>query len=85
MASDIANTLKNGSCNNGGTPLLSLPPGTVKAAANTTVAISVATNVHDLAVSFIQASPFFIRSSCSILNMCRGVSPFVFFIHLYEG
>lgn len=40
-----------------------LPPGTVKAAAKTTVAIRVATSMHEFAVFIIHFSAFFRRSS----------------------
>lgn len=83
MPSDMANTLKNGSFNKSGTPtLLSTPPGTVKAAVNTTVAISVATTKHELEVLFIHFSPSFIRPLCVSLNMSCGVLPSLFFITL---
>ena len=74
MPSDMANTLKNGSSNRTGTPtLVSTPPGTVKAAVNTTVAMSVATTRHELEVLFIHFSPSFIRPLCVSLNMSWGV------------
>ena len=51
---DMTNTMKDGLCKKMGVPLVeSLPPGTVKAAAKTTVIISAAITVQDEAVSFI--------------------------------
>nr|GMC75324.1 hypothetical protein CTI12_AA390800 [Ipomoea batatas] len=53
------------------TPVL-LPPGTVIAAANTTVTIRAAAIEHEVAASFIHFSPIF-KSLCSSLNTIFGV------------
>ena len=53
MASDIANNRNEGLFERSGLPDVgSIPPGTVKVAVNMIVAISAATMVHALAVSF---------------------------------
>ena len=65
--------------------LLSLPPGTVKIAANITVVISVARSMHDEAVFFIHFSPSLTRPLCSSVNIIRGVLPFLSLISLNEG
>lgn len=74
--SDTINTMNVLSNKYIGNPLSWLfPPGTVIEAANTTVAIRVATNIQEFDVSFIQ---FFASSSkglCSSLNNCQGVLP----------
>lgn len=68
-----------------GKPFASLfPPGTVKAAAKTTVAISVATSIHDVAVSFIHFSPSLRKLSCSFVNRSCAISPSLFFVLMYE-
>ena len=71
---------------NGETPvLLSCPPGGVKIAVKTTVAMSVATSMHEDAVLFIHFSPTFNNSLCSSVNRSLGVFPSEFFILVYEG
>lgn len=73
-ALDIANTLNAASFNRIGDPSLSsLPPGKVKAAVKTTVAMSVATSVHDSAVFFIHSSPSNLKFLCSSVNKAWGV------------
>nr|GLL45493.1 hypothetical protein CTI12_AA390800 [Ipomoea trifida] len=54
------------------TPSL-LPPGTVIAAANTTVTMSAAIIEHAVAVSFIHFSPSFFKSLCSSVNTIFAV------------
>ena len=80
-ASDTAKTINDLCCMNIGLPvLLLLPPGTVNAAANMTVAIRVATTMHEDAVSFIHFSPSRKSPLCSSENSIRGVNPCEFFI-----
>lgn len=56
-----------------GNPFLALfPPGTVMAEANTTVAMSTAATVHDVAVSFNHCSPSEIKSLCSSVKIIAG-------------
>nr|GLL45497.1 hypothetical protein CTI12_AA390800 [Ipomoea trifida] len=50
-----------------------LPPGTVMAAANTTVTMRAAAIVHEFAVSFIHFSPPSFNSLCSSVNTILGV------------
>ena len=71
---------------NKGTPVSLLgPPGRVKIAANTTVATSVATSMHEVAVLFIHFSPSFNKSLCFSVNRSLGVWLSKFFILIYEG
>lgn len=85
-ASATAKTMKDVEFKNIGVPLvLSLPPGTVKIAANITVVISVATSMHDEAVFFIHFSPSLTSPLCSSVNIIRGVLPFLSLISLKEG
>ncbi|KAF7850809.1 hypothetical protein BT93_L4969 [Corymbia citriodora subsp. variegata] len=75
-ASEIAKIMRESCPNNNGTPvLLSLPPGTVKAAANNTVAIRVEMSIHEFAVSFTHSSPFSINSLCSFTNAIQYDTP----------
>lgn len=68
-----------------GKPIVSsLPPGTVKAAAKTTVAISVATSIHDDAVSFIHLSPSMRKLLCSLVNRSCATSPSMFLALMYD-
>ena len=55
--------------------MLLLAPGTVRAAAKTTVEMRVATSIHELAVSFIASSPTLSNSLCVLLNTSLGVIP----------
>lgn len=65
-ASDIEKIKKDLSLRKTGVPVSCLlPPGTVKMAANITVVISVATSMHDEAVSFIHLSPPLSNALCS--------------------
>ncbi|KAG5621860.1 hypothetical protein H5410_007078 [Solanum commersonii] len=65
-ASDMTKTLNALNSSNIGIPVsLLLPPGTVKPAAKTIVAIKVATIIQEFAVSFIHLSPSFSSSSKS--------------------
>lgn len=76
IASDMAKILKETFSRKKGNPVSPLlPPGTVKAAAKTTVAISVATSMQDVAVSFIHFSPCSLRFSCFLVNNALGVRP----------
>lgn len=61
-ASDITNIVNQNFLRNIGVPSLSSPPGTVKAAANITVAIKVETSMQEFAVFLIHASPSLRRS-----------------------
>lgn len=72
--------LKKGVC-----VIFLLRPGTVRAAANTTVEIRVATSIHELDVSFIASFPTLSKSLCVLLNISLGVSPLEFFLFLSEG
>lgn len=75
-AFEMAKKIKGPFLANKGNPLPALlPPGTVMAEANTTVAISTAANIHDVAVSFSHCSPSEIKSSCSSVNTIPGVFP----------
>lgn len=66
-ASDMAKTLKVLDLMNCGSPFsVLLPPGTKTA--NITVAMRVATTMHDDAVPFIHFSPSFNNSLCSSVN-----------------
>ncbi|KAH7852795.1 hypothetical protein Vadar_029268 [Vaccinium darrowii] len=53
---------------------LLLPPGTVIAAANTTVAMSAAAIVHEFAVSFLHFCPSTTNCLCSLVKTIAGVS-----------
>jgi len=76
IASDMAKNLNAVSLRKTGVPVsCKLPPGKVKAAAKTTVAISVATSMHESAVSPIHCSPSFIKSLCCSINKAPGVFP----------
>ncbi|RYR62790.1 hypothetical protein Ahy_A04g020542 [Arachis hypogaea] len=80
MVSDNANSKKLG------LPVLSLlPPGKLKAAENTPVAMSVETTMQDSAVLFIHDSPLFRRSPCSLVNSSPGLSPALFLISMHIG
>ena len=68
IAFNVANTTKLGLFSKTALPLSSTPPGSWKAAENTTVAIKVATRAHDSAVFFIHASPLTLKFSCSSVN-----------------
>ena len=72
-ASETANIMKDDSCKKFGIPRLSLPPGTVKAAANITVIMRAATIEQAVAVSFIYFSPSFTNSLCSSVKTSLGV------------
>ncbi|KAI6681746.1 hypothetical protein NL676_035627 [Syzygium grande] len=75
-ASETAKTRRESYPNNNGTPvLLSLPPGTVKAAANNTVAIRVETSIQEFAVSFTHFSPFSSNSLWFSTNIFQYVFP----------
>ncbi|KAK9226925.1 hypothetical protein WN943_011973 [Citrus x changshan-huyou] len=83
IASDMAKILKekfseNFSRKNRNPVSSLLLRGTVKAATKTTVAMSVATNMHDVAVSFIHFSPVSLKSLCSFVNKALGVRPSLF-------
>ena len=76
IASDMTKNLNAGFSRKTGVPVSCiLPPGKVKAAAKTTVAISVATSMHESAVSLIHCSPSFIKSLCCSINKAPGVFP----------
>ena len=62
--------------------MLLLAPGTVSAAAKTTVEMRVATSIHELAVSFIASSPTLSNSLCVLLNTSLGVIPSEFFVDI---
>ena len=65
MGSNMENIMNETFLTKFGDPVSSLrPPGTVKAAAKTTVAIRVATIMHDSAVFFIHSSPFTNKFPC---------------------
>ena len=82
-ASEIANIMNAFVCKKIAIPLsLLLPPGTVKAAANSTVAISVETSMQELAVFFIHFSPSLANFVCSVLKTSFGVSFLLFFLAL---
>lgn len=84
-ASDRINILNQFIFRRIGSPDTSLfPPGTVKAAAKTTVAINVATSIHDVAVSFIHFSPSFRNSLCPFVKSSCATSPSLFFDLMYE-
>nr|GME06644.1 hypothetical protein CFOL_v3_16302 [Ipomoea batatas] len=55
-----------------------LPPGTVMAAAKTTVTMRAAAIVHEFAVSFIHFSPASFNNLCSSVNTILGVLPSLF-------
>lgn len=79
IAFDMAKILKETSFRKKGNPVSPLlPPGTVKVAAKTTVVISAATSMQDVAVSFIHFSPSSLNFLCSALNKALGVRPFSF-------
>ncbi|KAL5824365.1 hypothetical protein ACOSQ3_020428 [Xanthoceras sorbifolium] len=85
-ASEMANTMNAFVCKNIGIPLsFTLPPGIVKAAANSTVAMSVETSMQELAVSFIHFSPCFANSLCCLLKTAFAVSLFAFRFSLWKG
>lgn len=85
-ASDMAKVMKAFDFNKIGTPLLlSVPPGTVKIAANITVVISVATSMQDEAVLFIHSSPSLTRALCSSVNNILGVRPFLSLVCFDKG
>ncbi|KAH7841913.1 hypothetical protein Vadar_025446 [Vaccinium darrowii] len=66
-ASETPNKVKARSSKKNGRPLsLLVPPGTVMAAANTTVVTKVATIVQEVAVSFIHCSPSLTKSCVSV-------------------
>lgn len=83
-ASDMAKVVKACDLNKIGKPL-SVPPGTVKMAANITVVISVETSMQDEAVLFIQSSPSLTRALCSSVNNILGVRPFLSLICFDKG
>lgn len=68
-----------------GVPLLSTPPGRVKAAAKTTVAMRVATTEQDCAVCFIHSSPFVLKLLCSLVNKTWGEMWSLFSASAYSG
>ncbi|KAG5621858.1 hypothetical protein H5410_007076 [Solanum commersonii] len=85
-ASDMTKTTNPLNFSNIGIPLSSLlPPGTVKPAAKTIVAIKVATIIQEFAVSFIHLSPSFSNNLCSSVNNSLGVFPALFLIWWCEG
>nr|GLL49113.1 hypothetical protein CDL15_Pgr028947 [Ipomoea trifida] len=59
----------------------SLPPGKVKAAANATVAISVATSMQEFAVSLMDFSPSIFNAMCSFENNCFAVLSSLFLMY----
>ena len=71
MSDEIAK-IPNASCySRFGFPLPSLvPPGTAVDVAKATVAMSVATNEHEVAVLFSHCPPFCTRSLCSRVKIC---------------
>lgn len=77
-ASETAKIMKDDSCKKFAIPRLSLPPGTVNAAANITVIMSAATTEQDVAVSFIHFCPSFTNSLCSLVKTSLGVCWFLF-------
>ncbi|KAK0594941.1 hypothetical protein LWI29_002006 [Acer saccharum] len=85
-ASEIANNVNAFVRKKIGIPLSStLPPGTVKAAANSTVAIRAETSMQELEVSFIHFSSCSANSLCSILKTSIAVSLFMFLHSLRKG
>ena len=84
--SDITKIKNHFFLRNVGTPVsLFCPPGRVKTAVKTTVAMSVATSMHEVAVLFIHFSPSFNNSLCFSVNKSLGVWLSEFFILTYEG
>ena len=84
-ASETAKMMKAFSTVKIGYPLSPFPPGTVMAAAKTTVAMSAATTEHEFAVSFIHFSPSITRSLCASVNTIEGVFPSPLVTSLYAG
>lgn len=84
-ASDNRKTLNHSLFLKMGNPVVSLiPPGTVKGAAKTTVAIKVETSMHEVAVSFIHFSPSFRSSLCCSVKRSCATSPLLFLALMYE-
>lgn len=84
-ASDNRKTLNHSLFLKMGNPVVSsIPPGTVKGAAKTTVAIKVETSMHEVAVSFIHFSPSFRNSLCCSVKRSCATSPLLFLALMYE-
>ena len=77
MSDEIAKIWKAGCCSRIGFPLPSLvPPGTAVDVAKATVAMSVATTEHEVAVLVSHSPPIFTRSWCSRVKICFADSFF---------
>ncbi|OWM77310.1 hypothetical protein CDL15_Pgr028947 [Punica granatum] len=85
-STSTANHVNTCSVRNRGLPLPStFPPGTVKAAANTTVAVRADTTMQEFDVSFIHFSASLSKSWCSFANSSRAARPSLSFCTLTGG